>query len=139
MATRYRVELLQDVLSNLCQRVKGIDQAVVVSLDGFVVASHPAASDEDELGSPLNSPQIAATAANAIALGQRTLGRLEHGEFERLIIEGQSGAMIIYPIESADAALVTIVKKDAKMGLASLAMRQSVAELASVLGGEIAT
>lgn len=138
MATRYRVELLQDVLSNLCQRVEGIDQAVVVSLDGFVVASHPAASEE-ELASPLNSPQVAATAANAIALGEGTLGRLEYGDFERLIIEGQSGAMIIYPIETTDAALVTIVKKDTKMGLASLAMRQSVAELATILRGALSS
>ena len=132
MATRYRVELLEEVLSNLCRRVEGIEQAVVVSLEGFVVASHPPAADE-EADSPLHSPTIAATAANAIALGTRTLGRLEHGDFERLIMEGNSGAMIIYPIDGADAALVTIIRKDAKMGLASRAMRLSVGELASIL------
>ncbi len=132
MATRYRVDLLEEVLSNLCKRVEGIEQAVVVSLEGFVVASHPPAADE-ETKSPLHSPTIAATAANAIALGTRTLGRLEHGDFERLIMEGNSGAMIIYPIDGADAALVTIIRKDAKMGLASRAMRLSVGELAAVL------
>jgi hypothetical protein len=41
--------------------------------------------------------------------------------------------MIIYPIDGADAALVTIIRKDAKMGLASRAMRLSVGELASIL------
>ena len=138
MATRYRVELLQDVLSNLCQRVDGIEQAVVVSLDGFVVAAHTPAADTAE-DSPLHSPKIAATAANAIALGTTTLGRLEHGEFERLIMEGQSGAMIIYPIGGADAALVTVVNKEAKMGLASRAMRLSITELATVLSRETNT
>ena len=132
MATRYRVDLLEEVLATLCQRVEGIEQAVVVSLEGFVVASHPPADDEGA-DSPLHSPTIAATAANAIALGTRTLGRLDHGDFERLIMEGKSGAMIIYPIEGADAALVTIIRKDAKMGLASRAMRLSVGELAAIL------
>ena len=41
--------------------------------------------------------------------------------------------MIIYPIDGSDAALVAIVRKDAKMGLTSLAMRQSVTELATIL------
>jgi len=132
MAKRYRVELLQDVLSILCQRVEGIEQAVVVSLDGFVVASHPpAADDEDE--SPLRSPQVAATAASAIALGEKALGRLAHGDFERLIIEGKSGAMVIHPIDGADAALVAMAGKETKMGLASFAMRQSVTKLEDIL------
>lgn len=133
MATRYRVELLEDVLSELCQKVSGIEQAVVVSLDGFVVAAHPPAA-ETETDSPLHSPKIAATAANAIALGTKTLGRLEYGKFERLIMEGEGGAMIIYPFDLTDAALVTMVSKDVKMGLASRAMRLSLAELGSILG-----
>lgn len=132
MATRYRVELLEDILSDLCGRVDGIEQAVVVSLDGFVVAAHPLAADT-EADSPLHSPKIAATAANAIDLGTKTLGRLEHGGFERLIMEGEGGAMIIYPISATDAALVTMVRKDVKMGLASRAMRLSLTELASIL------
>jgi predicted regulator of Ras-like GTPase activity (Roadblock/LC7/MglB family) len=132
MARRYRVELLQDVLSDLCERVDGIEQAVVVSLEGFVVAAHPPAADT-EVDSPLHSPKIAATAANAIALGTMTLGRLEHGKFERLIMEGEGGAMIIYPLNETDAALVTIVRKDVKMGLASRAMRLSISKLGAIL------
>ena len=132
MAKRYRVELLQDELTTLCDKVAGLDQAVVVSLDGFVVASHPVATDDDT--APLESPNVAATAASAISLGEGALNRLEHGEFERLIIEGEQGAMIIYPIKGTDAALVAMVSKEARMGLASLAMRQSTDTLADILG-----
>ncbi len=134
MTIRYRVELLQEALSTLCERVNGIDQAVLVSLDGFVAASYPPAADL-QVDSPLHSPNIAATAANAIALGNGALDRLAHGELERLIIEGQNGAMIIHPIPGAEAALVTLVDKDTKMGLASLAMRKLIAELATILTG----
>ena len=132
MAKRYRVELLQDELTTLCDKVAGLDQAVVVSLDGFVVASHPVASDDDT--SPLQGPNVAATAASAISLGEGALNRLEHGNFERLIIESEEGAMIIYPITDADAALVAMVDKETRMGLASLAMRQSIGRLAEILG-----
>lgn len=135
---RYRVEILQEQVSALCQRVAGLNHAVVVSLDGFVVASYPPAAD-NETDSPLHSPKIAATAASALALGERALGRLEHGEFERLIIEGGNGAMIVYPIADTDAALVAVVEKNTKMGLASSAMRQSVDKLAEIFhrGGRL--
>lgn len=132
MARRYRVEILQDEISLLCQRVEGLDRAVVVSMDGFVVASHPPVDDSSD-SAPLHSPNVAATAASAIALGERALDRLAHGSFERLIIEGGSGAMIIYPIADTDAALVAVVRKDTKMGLASLAMSQSLSKLATIL------
>jgi len=131
MAARYRVELLQDVLSALCHRVCGVEQAVVTSLDGFVAASYPPSDDESE--SPLHSPKIAATAASAVALGEGSLERLKHGVLERLIIEGETGTVIIHPIRGADAALIAITAKDAKTGLVSLAMRRSLAALESIL------
>jgi predicted regulator of Ras-like GTPase activity (Roadblock/LC7/MglB family) len=137
MATRYRIELLQDALSALCHRVCGVEQAVMTSLEGFVVASYPSSDDESE--SPLPSPKIAATAASAVALGEGSLQRLEHGGLERLIIEGETGSVIIHPIRGADAALIAITAKDAKMGLVSLAMRQSIAALESILSQRTVT
>ncbi len=131
MPTRYRVELLQDVLSTLCQRVCGVEQAVVTSLEGFVVASFPSSDDESEF--PLHSPKIAATAASAVALGEGSLERLKHDVLERLIIQGETGSVIIHPIRGADAALIAITAKDAKTGLVSLAMRQSMVAIESIL------
>jgi len=130
MPKRYRVDLLQDQLAGLCRRVDGIEQAVVVSLDGFVAASYPPAAGDD---TPLASPNVAATAANAISLGENALGRLDHGRFQRLIIEGETGAMIIYPIGRPGAALVAVVRREGKMGLVSHAMRQITDGLAAIL------
>ena len=134
MAVRYRVDQLQEILSALCDRISGIDQLVVVSMEGFVVASHPATIDPTTQA-PLDSLRIAATAANAISLGESALNRLEHGRFERLIIEGENGSMIVYPLDDTAAALVAMVRKDAKLGMASLAMRQSVEDLACIVRG----
>lgn len=132
MPKRYRVDLLQDQLADLCQRIDGIEQAVVVSLDGFVAASYPPTTGDDT-PTPLDSPTVAATAASAIALGENALGRLDHGRFQRLIMEGESGAMIIYPVGRRSAALVAIVHRDSKMGLVSLAMRQITDNLAAII------
>jgi predicted regulator of Ras-like GTPase activity (Roadblock/LC7/MglB family) len=132
MAKRYRVELLQDELADLCQRIEGIEQAVVVSLDGFVAASYPPAAGE-AIPTSLDSPNVAATAASAISLGENALGRLDHGGLERLIIEGESGAMIIYPIGQRNAALVAMVRRGSKMGLVSLAMRRITDNLATII------
>jgi predicted regulator of Ras-like GTPase activity (Roadblock/LC7/MglB family) len=109
----------------------------MTNLEGFVVASYPSGDDESE--SPLPSPKIAATAASAVALGEGSLQRLEHGVLERLIIEGETGSVIIHPIRGADAALIAITAKDAKMGLVSLAMRQSIAALESILSQRTVT
>ena len=134
MAVRYRVDQLQGILSALCNRISGIDQLVVVSMEGFVVASHPPTT-APSTQAPLDSLRIAATAANAISLGKGALDRLEHGRFERLIIEGENGSMIVYPLDETAAALVAMVRKDAKLGMASLAMRQSVEDLADIIRG----
>ena len=131
MPTRYRVELLQDVLYALCHRVCGVEQALVTSLEGFVVASYPSSDDESEAS--VHSPKIAATAASAVALGEGSLERLKHGVLERLIIEGETGSVIIHPIRGADAALIAVTAKDAKTGLVSLIMRRSITTLESIL------
>jgi predicted regulator of Ras-like GTPase activity (Roadblock/LC7/MglB family) len=134
MAGRYRVELLQDELAKLCKKLDDIEEAVVISLDGFVVASYPPANDLSD-APHLNTQAIAATAGSVISHSQNILDRLNQGAIERLVVEGANGAMMIYPIQQTDAALVTMVNKDVKMGLTSLAMRQSTARLSEILSG----
>lgn len=135
MPKRYRVELLQEQLAGLCRRVAGIEQAVVVSLDGFVVASYPPSADGTS--SIPDGPNIAATAAGAISLATSALNRLDRGALEGLIIEGEGGAMIIYPIGRRQTALVAMVGRDGKMGLVSIAMHQITGNLAAIIDAGI--
>lgn len=134
MASRYRVDLLQEELDKLCKQTDGITEAVIVSLDGFVVASYPPYNyQDDEIHTTTTT--IAATASSVISQSQSMLERLDRGSCERLIVEGVNGAMIVHPIDSTDAALVVMVNKEVKIGLASLAMRNSTATLAKILVG----
>ncbi len=115
MARLYRSEILENHLRHLVEMMADIRQTVIVSADGFVVAAYPAGGGG--LASPsANSPQVAAMAAALMALGDQTLGRLAKGDMRRLMIEGDDGAIIVYPINRL-AALAALVNQDAKMGL----------------------
>lgn len=135
MASVYRVNILEDKLKALTDATLGIRGAVIVSIEGFVVAAHvQGKSRADHSFAAPDTPQVAAMAATLFALGEQTLSRLAQGKIERLLVEGIAGAMIVYPINH-DAVLAAMVTKDAKMGLALLGAARTAGELADILEG----
>jgi len=135
MTKVYRVDILEEKLKQLATAVPGIQGTVIVSLEGFVVATYPPADGQGtSLQHPTSTPQVAAMAATLIALGEQTLTRLAQGEMERLMIEGEQGAMIVYPVNQ-NAALAVMVSKEAKIGLTLMAVARSAAFFADVLSG----
>jgi predicted regulator of Ras-like GTPase activity (Roadblock/LC7/MglB family) len=139
MAIVYRTELLEAALARLCSKLRNVQGAVIVSIEGFVVASYAPASNTnnspEEEAESINSPQVAAMAATLIALGERTLSRLAQGELSRLLLEGSSGAMLVVPA-SRRAAVALMVNNNAKMGLSLYALRQTAQEISTILEGE---
>jgi predicted regulator of Ras-like GTPase activity (Roadblock/LC7/MglB family) len=126
------VDILEERLRSLCLSMPGILGAVIVSVEGFVVAAHlpeqyPSGDERT------NTPQIAAMAATLVALGEQTLGRLGEGRLERLMVEGEEGAIIVFPIDR-NSALAAMIDKRAKIGLVLVAVRRAAAFLRDVLG-----
>ncbi len=113
----YRMDLLQDALAKLCNSLEKVRAAVIVSIEGFVVASHPPGDESFIEDSSANSSQVAAMASTLVALSERTLARLAQGEIERLLVEGRQGGMIVIPV-SDDAAIAVLLEKGAKIGIA---------------------
>jgi predicted regulator of Ras-like GTPase activity (Roadblock/LC7/MglB family) len=132
MVNVYRVDILEDRLRELAESMPGIQGAVIVSIEGFVVAAYPPA-DED-FTHATSTPQIAAMAATLVALGEEALTRLAQGKIERLLVEGEAGAMIVYPI-NRNAALAAMVDKKAKLGLTLLTVAQAASFFGNVLSG----
>jgi predicted regulator of Ras-like GTPase activity (Roadblock/LC7/MglB family) len=130
----YRVNLLEDRLQSLTESVEGILGAVVVSVEGFVVASYAPRGKPDTDRLVTNTPQLAAMSATLMALGEQTLTRLAQGKIERLMIEGEDGAMLVYPINQ-NAAVAVLVAKWAKIGLALLASARAARDFALLLEG----
>lgn len=131
MTIVYRTELLESELHSLCQGLNHVQGAVIVSIDGFVVAAYtpPAQSEGDT-----DSPQIAAMSATLMALSERTLVRLSQGALNRLLLEGEHGAMLIIPAGKT-AAVALMVDKNAKMGLSLYKLEKSVQKIQKILEG----
>ncbi len=132
----YKTDLLEDALKALCSKLEGVQGAVIVSIEGFVVAAYtPHEGEMDEEG-PTSSPQVAAMAATLIALGERTLSRLAQGEMIRLLIEGNDGGMLVVPANRR-ASVAVMVGKEAKMGLVLYALKQSAENISDILEGSV--
>lgn len=129
MARVYRINILEDQLKGLTKKVGDIRQSVIVSNDGFVVAAYPGSNDGP---GAVNSPQVAAMAATLVALGDQTLERLAKGGIKRLLIEGDEGAIIVYPI-NRQTALACLVTETAKMGLTLREIARAAERLAGIL------
>ena len=127
----YRVQILEDILRRMHKSVDGVHGTVVVSIEGFVVAAY-SGEGRARHNNPVDSPQIAAMAAAIIALGERVLGRLARGEIDRILLDGTEGGIIVVPA-GPDAALATMVSKDAKLGLVMYELRRSSREVYKVL------
>ncbi len=71
--------------------------------------------------------------ATLIGLAERTLGRLEQGELERLLMEGEEGVMVVYP--AGRATLAVLVDKTQKLGPVLYAAARTAKDVAEVLQG----
>lgn len=132
----YKTDLLEEALREICSRLEGVQGAVIVSIEGFVVAAYsPRDSDMDEEG-PTSSPQVAAMAATLIALGERTLSRLAQGDMLRLLIEGSDGGILVVPANER-ASVAVMVDREAKMGLVLYVLQQSSKRISNILEGSV--
>lgn len=136
MTQVYRMDLLQDALSNLCNSLVGVRAAVIVSIEGFVVASYPPGSESFSEDNSANSSQVAAMAATLVALAERTLSRLDQGEIERMLVEGRYGVMIVIPV-SDDAAIAVLLEKGSKLGVALHTGQYAAQRIRNILEGSL--
>jgi predicted regulator of Ras-like GTPase activity (Roadblock/LC7/MglB family) len=132
MAQQYRSEILERTLKTLHIAVDGVKAAVIVNTDGLLVAAYPPGNDENPYENPTSSPQVAAMSATLIGLAERTLGRLAQGELERLLMEGESGVMVVYP--AGRASLAVLAEKGARLSHVLFAAKKAAAEVADILG-----
>ena len=133
MTQQYRSDALEEKLKKLHTAVgDDIKASVIVNVDGLLVAAFPPGDDENPHENPTSSPQVAAMSATLIGLAERTLRRLEQGEFKRLMMEGEMGVMVVYP--SGRASLAVLVVKEAHLAHVLFAAKKAAAEIAEILG-----
>lgn len=129
MRTQYREDVLRSVLEALHRRLPHARGSVIVDNAGLLVTAYPPGDDSD---SPTGGDQVAAMASVLMGLAGRTLDRLAQGSVERMIIEGENGILVVVPA-TGDAALAVLIDKQAKIGLAMVAIRRCAQEIRSIL------
>ena len=130
----YRVNQIEDVLRGLHESVQGLQGTVVISLDGFVVASHvPSVNGRRRRGdAATDSPQVAAMAASIVSISDKVLAQLQRGSMHRVLIDGSDGGIVVVPA-GPDAAIAVMVGHDAKLGLVMLALERSAEQVRRIL------
>ncbi len=131
MPLEYRSDVLQRSLQSLHRHAPRVLGSAIITVDGLLIASHPPGWDSN-IHDPAGGESVAAMAAVVASTAERTMKRLEQGRLERVLMEGEDGAIAVLPITD-DAGLALLIHKDAPLGLTLLAARRTADEIAGVL------
>ena len=116
---------IEKKLHELERRVPELEASALVSVDGLMMASAlRAGMDEDK---------IAAMSAAMLGIAERIGTELERGGFEMGIVRGERGYVAITNV-GAEAALVALATKDAKLGLLFYELKKTAEDLNRILG-----
>jgi predicted regulator of Ras-like GTPase activity (Roadblock/LC7/MglB family) len=131
MPSEYREERMTRVLrEQLHEVLEGVLESVIVTNDGLVVVAYPSGADDENVDTDAGgSHWIAALTAEIIAQSRRASGQLAQGQVSRILIEGESGSMVVVPAGD-QVALAVMVDAQTKLGLAMF----QIARVAKVIG-----
>jgi predicted regulator of Ras-like GTPase activity (Roadblock/LC7/MglB family) len=134
MPREYREQRMIRVLrEQLYESIEGMQEAVIVTNEGLVVASYPGGEQSQKAPSEAGSSHwVAALAAEIIAQSRRAFGQLAQGRVGRILVEGESGSMIVVPAGDY-AALAVMVDTQTKLGLAMFQIARVAEHLGNLL------
>jgi uncharacterized protein len=115
---------ITDALRVLRTSTPEILGAVIVNMEGFVVASLLPQEVDEEL--------IGGMAASLLGVGERISADLMGARMEQVYARSPKGYIVLQTV-SAEAALVLLVTREAKLGLIFLEIKRIAAELARLL------
>ncbi|MBP7690725.1 MAG: roadblock/LC7 domain-containing protein [Anaerolineales bacterium] len=131
MPIQYRSEAFYRSLQALHHSAPAIRGSAVITQDGLVIAAFPPGWDAN-IHDPTGGEHVAALAAVVAGQAEKTLTRLNQGQMERVLMEGEHGTIAVLPV-THDAALAILIQKDAKLGLTLHAARRAADEIQAVL------
>jgi predicted regulator of Ras-like GTPase activity (Roadblock/LC7/MglB family) len=134
MPSEYREERLVRVLQEeIYDNIEAVQEAVIVTNDGLVVAAYPGLTDlQDAQSEDEGSHAIAALAAEIIAQSRRAFGRLDQGPVRRILVDGESSSMVVM-LASNQTALAVMLDNNTKLGIAMFQIAHAAEQLSQLL------
>jgi predicted regulator of Ras-like GTPase activity (Roadblock/LC7/MglB family) len=127
-----RGKALDDLLEGLIRASSDFEGAVLVSMEGLLIATAWSSAEQAELQQGLDDSDIGAVACRAFEQSDQATTRLDRGKVERMILSGSRGNMIIAQV-GMDALCVVLLKPEAKLGVASFEAARIGRQLESLL------
>ena len=115
-----RTEKINEILRSLRSASPDIVGGAVVSIDGFVIASVLPSEIDEEL--------VSGMAASMLGVGERISSELMGSKLEQTYVRSEKGYVILNAC-GADAVLVVLTTKEAKLGLVFIDIRRKTAEI----------
>lgn len=119
-----RTEKIAEILRGLRVSSPDVIGAAVVSLEGFIIAAVAPTEVDEEL--------VGGMAAALLGVGERISKELMRANMEQTYVKSEKGYVILNAV-GAEAVLVLLVTKEAKLGLIFLELRRMIPELSKVL------
>ena len=117
-------QLLKEILNELVSRNPNVLSAIVVSDEGFNVASGIPHHDDDDM---------ALISSDLIDVAREFGSRLEQGRLKLITLEGEQRTTVVMNAGKR-TILVVLVPADEKLGVLTLSMRQAASRIAFIFG-----
>ena len=119
-----RIDTLNEILDQLQHSSGDVEASAIVSQDGLIIAS--------SLPQSVEEMQVAAMSAAMLAMGTRIAQELNRGNLEQLFVKGDKGYVLAVNA-GADAVLLALARKEAKLGLIFLDISRAATRVAEAL------
>ena len=122
-------EQLGQVLQTMVDRLGGVDAAMLVDSEGFVIASYGTS-----MGSANDIEMIGGITTSLLTMTERVAGVLGTGVVDRVMLHGTDRHVFVSPAATG-VNLVTIARRDASLGLIFAELKNIGTTIEEILGG----
>ncbi|MEM0243419.1 MAG: roadblock/LC7 domain-containing protein [Candidatus Aenigmatarchaeota archaeon] len=110
---------LENILKEL-RNVRDIIGSAIARVDGLLIAA--------DLPAEVNSKAVAAMAAAIVGTSETTIQEFKIGNFQQVIVNATEGQYVCIKA-GEDAILISLIKKDANLGLVLLEMEKQAKKI----------
>lgn len=125
MATKKKGEILADEIKEFLEESADVYGAAIVGFDGLVYTANVPQKGIDET-------IVGGAAASIFGLSKRGVDQLQKGNYQRTLITGDDGDIIIQPINS-ETLLIALTPANANLGMAFAEVRSATNKLRAIL------
>ena len=123
--TQKRGEKLAEALIALVKNSADIAGAAIVGVDGLVYSTYVPQRMLDE-------QMVGASSATVLGLSRRSLKQLKRGSFQKTLIQGNEGNIIVASIDD-ETFFVGLTGKDVNLGMAYTEINRMIGKLYQIL------